>query len=876
MSLPYKIPNFDQLKTELIDNYNLQLENLKIQDDMERLRDKEQAIFVLNRVQEISESLDKFFKDHLHLLSVFEDQFGNFINFLIPETVLKTCLINEHFFEDSMNFPISYSGDFDEDMISKYPQAIIDWTESALEFHEQTQLRLKEDFSIQLNPKELSCLCEKCQSDFRTLFRDEIFHDCTGLIDTCSTELMGLENSNEEEFNSTFFALKKKVDKKLNFSKFRLRRASHNKLKSQVLSYQEQKFGFNSEIGKVYIEFLTFRLEDKLVERGLRKDLVEQTQRSRFFEQQGMLLWKSLRFLDKEFDKLIATVLSLKRKDISANILKEYLGQFWLYTEARRMNRKIIYHMGPTNSGKTYHAIQALAAGKSGSYLAPLRLLATELYDTLNDKGVVTTLLTGEEVIEVEGATHFSSTIEMARLREEFDVVVIDEIQMICDSQRGWAWTRALVGMMAPEIHICGDPSAFELVEQITKLCGDELEVKNYNRMTKLEVLPNKIKANELERSDALIVFSRRNALKYKSELERLGYKISIIYGRLSPEVRREQARKFDTGETDIIVSTDAIAMGMNLPIKRVVFSTLSKFINSKEHPISNSEIKQIAGRAGRYQRFPVGKATCLERVEDGLDKIHEALQEKLAQNNKAMVGPDLDIYQKVNKALESSSLPILKFTEFLRLFNTMTFQEPFYCVDLKEMIEVTEMVEKANEQKQSLTSAEIFGFSCAPVNLGLPEHVQYFVYIVNNYVQGMPIYCEEIDDNSDSIDYLETTIKCVELFQWLSRHFDGKHFEYDESVLLKSKGFAVDRLNDLLSKKIVLSCSSCGVKLPSQHQFAICEKCFQVRRGGYRKRKEGDKKFSKKKSSGKRSNNKKSNSFSRSKSSKSFSKNRK
>ena len=114
---------------------------------------------------------------------------------------------------------------------------------------------------------------------------------------------------------------------------------------------------------------------------------------------------------------------------------------------------------------KTYHAIQRLCEVQTGCYLAPLRLLAAELYDTMNQKGAVTTLLTGEEVIEVEGATHFSSTIEMARLQEPFDCCVIDEIQMITDPQRGWAWTRALVNIMAEEIHICGDPSVLDLVK---------------------------------------------------------------------------------------------------------------------------------------------------------------------------------------------------------------------------------------------------------------------------------------------------------------------------------------------------------------------------------------------------------------------------
>jgi ATP-dependent RNA helicase SUPV3L1/SUV3 len=369
-----------------------------------------------------------------------------------------------------------------------------------------------------------------------------------------------------------------------------------------------------------------------------------------------------------------------------------------------------------------------------------------------------------------------------------------------------------------------------ELVKKILALCGDTLEVREYNRMTELKVMDHQIPLSQLQKSDALIVFSRRNALKYKADLEELDFKVSIVYGRLSPEVRREQARKFDEGETDIMVSTDAIAMGMNLPVRRIVFSALSKFVDNKENPLTYSEIKQIAGRAGRYKRFPVGEVTTLNRVEDGLRTLRNALEHHLGQQDKAMVGPDLDIFSSVNNALESHGLPTLQLSEFLRLFNTMTFQKPFYCVDMKEMIELAEMVEAADENR-TLSNAEIFGFACAPVNLGLIEHVQYYLWILNHYVSNQDIFNEAIDETSDNIDYLETSIKCVELYQWLSRHFNQKNFTFDEKQLLENKSKAIERLNELLSDKIGKTCSSCGCKMPANARFNICDECFSKRR---------------------------------------------
>ena len=300
-------------------------------------------------------------------------------------------------------------------------------------------------------------------------------------------------------------------------------------------------FSYPSEFANLRVNYIRKNLSDILVEQSLSNDIVSEEEFEKWFKTLATNIWRSKKYIEVEFKKFLKSILTLKRQDISSKILKDYLGQFWAFSSARQIKRKIIYHMGPTNSGKTYHAIEALSKVEKGCYLAPLRLLAAELYDTLNEKGVKTSLLTGEEVIEVPNSTHSSSTIEMAKFGEIFDCCVIDEIQMITDPQRGWAWTRALVNIFSPEIHVCGDPSVFDLVKNIADLCGDELEVKNYDRMTELQVMKKPVLLGDLDRSDALIVFSRKNALKYKAELERLSFKVSIVYGRLSPELEESK-----------------------------------------------------------------------------------------------------------------------------------------------------------------------------------------------------------------------------------------------------------------------------------------------------------------------------------------------
>ena len=828
------LPDYQGIKNLLDTERKTLIKIHSFSENDDYLRTNEDAEIVLNFVEKTQTVLWNVFKQYPSLVSIFNTEYVNFFEFLQRDSIISTIFVDDCLMPEKEIFLFGQDGGLNPAVLDLHYAVIKKWLDTKEVNHVETQTLVKENFNLELKTSNLTCQCVACLADYRTRVREVVFEDCVSAINETKTKI--------EEYIATqsgdgiadvtviYQNLLRTLDRKFQQAQFRLKKSSLNRLESQIKVLTEETFTYPSELARNHANNLILFFHRQLSEEGLSAELVSDEEYHRFFKQLSSNIWRHEKYLITEFKKLIKSILVLKRKDISSNILQEYLGQFWIHSHARKVPRKIIYHLGPTNSGKTYHAIQALSKARKGCYLAPLRLLAAELYDTLNGLGAKTTLLTGEEVIEVEGATHYSSTIEMAKLNEEFTVAVIDEIQMITDKQRGWAWTRALVNLHAYEVHVCGDGSVLDLVRQITELCGDELEVKQYERMTKLEVEDKPITLAQLQKSDALIVFSRRNALKYKYDLEHIGFKVSIIYGMLSPEVRREQARKFDKGITDVIVSTDAISMGMNLPIKRIVFSTLTKHINSQEHPITPSEIKQIAGRAGRFQRFPVGAVTCLQKVEEGLPEIRDALESTLDQQKQSMVGPDLDIFTKVNNALSSNNLPILRLSEFLRLFNTMTFTKPFYCVDLKEMIELAETVEDIDSNNM-LSSAEIFGFACAPVNLGLLEHVQYYIWMLKKYVTNESIKNEHINFSSNEIDYLETTIKCVELYQWLARHFNNKNFEFDERDLLENKLQAIDKLNTLLSDKITPTCSSCGAKLPDAAKFAICEECFQQRR---------------------------------------------
>jgi ATP-dependent RNA helicase SUPV3L1/SUV3 len=845
------IVNFKEIESDLVLERKLIIEKNEIKgEDLDYVRTVDDAKLILNFVEKIQKTISDLLTRYPSLTVNFSSEFISAKVFFSKDYVLDLLFLDDCLIPEKETFLFGQDGGVSKKVLNLHISFFNEWKERKEKLHVKTQDLLNSRFDIDIKPSNLECECSNCTSLYRTRLRENILDVSYDIINTAAANIeKEIESKSITETSYLFTDMQKETDKVLHKIRYRLKKSAINRLSNQIKGKVKEIFSYPSPLAITQEKRLRPFLNEILHSMELKEDLLTEEDYKKFFNQQNQNLWRNEKYIKREFKKIVQSYMLLKRKDISGTILQEYIGEFWTHSAVRNMKRKIIYHMGPTNSGKTYHAIQRLAEVKTGCYLAPLRLLAAELFDTLNSKGVVTNLLTGEEVVEQENATHYSSTIEMARLTEFIECCVIDEIQMITDDQRGWAWTRALVNIYAEEIHLCGDPSALSLIQQIVDLCGDELEIKEYTRMTELNVEPCPISLGEMQKSDALIVFSRRNALRYKRDLERLNFKVSIVYGRLSPEVRREQARKFDQEETDIIVATDAISMGMNLPIRRIIFTTLAKYYNSQEHEITDSEIKQIAGRAGRFQRFPTGYVNCLTKVEEGTERVQEALSVDLEQQERCMVGPDLDIYSQVNGALEENGLPILRLSEFLRLFNTMTFQDPFFCVELKEMIELAEMVEDADED-QKLSQSEVFGYTCAPVNMGLPDHVEYYKLILNSYVQGIELGNQPIDHLSGDIDYLETSIKCVELYQWLSRHFNGKNFSFDEAELLNNKTLAIERLNTLLSNKIVATCSSCGIRLADTSKHNICEGCFKSRRfarGGQ----PGKSKFSRRKGQG-------------------------
>ncbi len=492
-----------------------------------------------------------------------------------------------------------------------------------------------------------------------------------------------------------------------------------------------------------------------------------------------------------------------------------------LYPLARGLRRRFILHLGPTNSGKTFESIQRLHAARCGIYLGPLRLLAFEQFETLNMDDVPCSLVTGEEQIQVPNSRVQSSTVEMADLQKEYDVAVIDECQMIADRDRGGAWSAAILGLCAGEIHLCASPDAERLMLAVIRDCGDEVTVVRHERMAPLEVEESGFHfPSGVRKGDALIVFSRMRVHALAAELKQHGFSVSLIYGALPPDVRRNQAERFRRGETDVVVSTDAIAMGMNLPIARIVFMEPEKFDGDITRPLTDSEIRQIAGRAGRYGQYDIGYVNAF-----GFRPVIAS----------ALSRPMLPLTQAVIRFPESLLGLPLRLTEILDRWISMKDQELFTKGSTVRMAALAAHMETRNTDKRLL-----YDFICIPFDETDPYLLEewkkmYHAESVKDHYDVRAVLPEYLDPEQCTVgmlDSLEENYRLCDLYYNYARRF----LEEPEDLLA-----AIQQRKDLISSGIihVLStqklpgrrCKKCGRPLPWDWAWTICDRCYRYQR---------------------------------------------
>lgn len=504
------------------------------------------------------------------------------------------------------------------------------------------------------------------------------------------------------------------------------------------------------------------------------------------------------------------------KRDIIATLPEEPRDYFPL---ARCLKRKFILHVGPTNSGKTYESLLRFKNSGSGVYLAPLRLLALEVQEKMLEQSLLCNLSTGEEEQLIEGSRHLCCTIEKLNLSRIYDVAVIDECQLLEDPHRGGAWTAAILGVAAKEVHACMSPHARDLVIELIEYCGDSYEVIDHTRDTELIIQDEPFNDfSKLEKGDALIVFSRKKVLTLAASINKnTNLTCSVLFGGLPYRARRIQFHDFSEGRTDLLITTDVIGLGVNLAIKRIIFMEDTKYDGFFNRKLKPAEVIQIAGRAGRKNIYDQGYI--LSKTPGIFKRYHETIPD-LTQ---AYVGLSHYIGE-----IEGDLKNILNAWE------SLDFKPPFIKSNIDTNKKLLNLIEPIALSKKHRFKA---------IFIPIYATTKYITSLLDQYLrmvasgekelpfppQPEPEY--ELDVKQiDELKQLEEYAKGIDLYYYISKTY-GLTMDFD-SVENERKKTAKGINGRLLPGELKsLKCKSCETELEWDNFKNICPSCYEKKK---------------------------------------------
>ncbi len=310
---------------------------------------------------------------------------------------------------------------------------------------------------------------------------------------------------------------------------------------------------------------------------------------------------------------------------------------------------KVLAILGPTNTGKTFLAIERMLEFENGVIGFPLRLLAREVYDKVVKKiGVErVALVTGEEKIVPAKADFYLCTVESMPQDINFEFAAIDEIQMCADPERGHIFTERLLSYRGDKLTMF---LGSDTIKKIISYLVPETEFIYRDRLSKLTYSGYK-KISRIKPRSAIIAFSIDDVYALAEFVRRQKGGAAVVMGSLSPKTRNSQVEIYQNGDVDFLIATDAIGMGINMDIDNVYFSGLKKYDGKQIRSLRDSEIGQISGRAGRYMNNGSFGTTgeCEKLTDEQIEKV---------ENHK--FDDVLNIYWRNNELDFSSSVSLI------------------------------------------------------------------------------------------------------------------------------------------------------------------------------------------------------------------------
>ena len=463
---------------------------------------------------------------------------------------------------------------------------------------------------------------------------------------------------------------------------------------------------------------------------------------------------------------------------------------------------KITAVLGPTNTGKTFLAIETMLSFDTGMMGFPLRLLAREVYDKVIKKvdANKVALITGEEKIIPANAKYYFCTVESMPIDKVLDFVGIDEIQMCSDHERGHIFTDRLLNLRGEKLTMfMGSNSMKNIIEKL----DDDIEYIDRKRLSKLTYSGHK-KISRIERKSAIIAFSAEEVYAIAELIRRQKGGAAIVMGSLSPKTRNSQVSLYQSGDVDYLVATDAIGMGINMDLNNVYFSNLKKFDGKKLRRLKLAEISQIAGRAGRYLNdgsFGItGDCGELSPEEIDLlenhkiDEIHTIFWRNPNLNFKSgdklikslEERPSKSWLRKISECEDEKVLKyILKDTEKLQIFNNESELKLLW-----ECCQIPDFVKKTYGNHLEVVG-KIFNF--------LRESPG---KIKNNYMKQQLSILDKLDGNVDSVSNRIANVRTWSYVANKNNWVENQDYWVERTKSLEDK--LSDKLHEELTKSFI------------------------------------------------------------------------
>lgn len=483
------------------------------------------------------------------------------------------------------------------------------------------------------------------------------------------------------------------------------------------------------------------------------------------------------------------------------------------YPKARSIKRHFVLHVGPTNSGKTYESLEKFKSKDSGVYLAPLRLLALEVQEKMLSDNLKCNLITGEEEDIIEDANHLCCTIEKLNFNKYYDIAVIDEGQMLEDPQRGSAWTSAILGVYSEEVHVCLANHSQEIIIELIKYCEDTYEIVNHDRDTELIVSDENFDfLKDLQKGDAIVAFSKRKVLNLSATINtKTNLSCSVLFGSLPYRSRKRQFENFANGKSDILVTTDAVGMGVNLAIKRIIFMEDSKYDGKQTRKLRPSEILQIAGRAGRKNIYDQGYVIVTDK------SMKSRYNTPIPQIKSAYIGITHHL-SEIEGKLE----------DIIFAWQQLELKSPFVKADISNQINILNRISEIPLSKEDRFKAMFL-----PVNTSSI----YETLLLEEYLEEVSRGCVKVKfphkpalEYDNELKQLEDYSKAIDLYYSVCKTYG---LEMDLGFVDKQRELTCNKINTLLlsDNLEIPRCNCCGEELEWDYDRYRCRECYSSRR---------------------------------------------